>query len=503
MKIIAMYLPQFHEVKENNEWWGKGFTEWTTVKAAKPLFEGHRQPVKPFRDNYYDLLDKNTMQWQAELMNKYQVDGMCFYHYWFQNGRRILEKPAENLLKWKDIAMPFCFCWANETWARTWSTERDRNTWASAYEKKNRQDGRSILLKQLYGSEKDWREHFYYLLPFFRDDRYIKIDGKPVFVFYKASLISCLENMVDCWNQLSIEEGLPGIFMIGNDCNFCQRNILDAELLHEPKAALEKCAFSTENGILAASYDGLWDTILETVQRQKKWIGGFVSYDDTPRHGGEGFIVKNSTPEKFKHYLAELLAKNVACGNDYIFINAWNEWGEGMYLEPDAFRQYQYLEGVVYAKQNYQRYLKKYQEYGLSEGYENDEVLTECDKQKYMVDMLDKWMKLRDRNINIADSIEDSIKEIAVYGYGMLGRHFIDEAGKADIKIKYVIDKNRKLSKPEVPLFYPEDELPEVDAIVVTAIYVYGEIYELLKKKGIKNIISLEYLITENYSSVI
>ena len=114
MKVIAMYLPQFHRLRENDEWWGEGFTEWTAVKAAEPLFEGHDQPRVPLNENYYDLLDKKTMEWQSELMKKYSVYGMCFYHYWFKDGRRILEKPAENLLNWNNVDMPFCFSWANE-----------------------------------------------------------------------------------------------------------------------------------------------------------------------------------------------------------------------------------------------------------------------------------------------------------------------------------------------------------------------------------------------------
>ena len=118
MKVIAMYLPQFHRVKENDEWWGEGFTEWTAVRGAKQLFNGHYQPRIPQNRNYYDLLEKDTMLWQASLMKQYGIDGMCIYHYWFKDGRKILEKPAENLLQWKDVDMPFCFSWANETWAR-------------------------------------------------------------------------------------------------------------------------------------------------------------------------------------------------------------------------------------------------------------------------------------------------------------------------------------------------------------------------------------------------
>lgn len=161
---------------------GEGFTEWTTVRGAASLFEGHKQPIKPLNNHYYNLLEKETMEWQTALMKKYGIDGQCFYHYYFKDGRQILEKPAENLLKWKDIDMPFCFCWANQTWARTWSNIRG-NSWADKFEKKGNAGDDGILIEQHYGREKEWKAHFEYLLPFFQDERYIKLNGSPVFIF--------------------------------------------------------------------------------------------------------------------------------------------------------------------------------------------------------------------------------------------------------------------------------------------------------------------------------
>ena len=205
IKVLAMYLPQFHRVKENDEWWGEGFTDWTAVKSGVPLYEEHDQPKKPLNGNYYDLLEKSTMQQQSKWMQEYKVDGLCFYHYYFKDGRKILEKPAENLLKWKDINMPYCFCWANESWARTWSNIGNKNTWSAKLEKKEISDvnGRGVLLEQKYGREDDWRKHFEYLLPFFRDERYIKIEGLPIFLIYKPSEIYCLNQMLDYWRKLA------------------------------------------------------------------------------------------------------------------------------------------------------------------------------------------------------------------------------------------------------------------------------------------------------------
>ena len=141
IRTLAMYLPQFHKTRENDEWWGSGFTDWTTVRSAEKLFGGHNQRREPLNDYYYDLLEKSTMQWQAKTAAEYGINGFCFYHYYFKRGRRVLEKPAENLLEWTDISMPFCFCWANETWARTWSNVTYANAWSEKFERK---EGRAI-----------------------------------------------------------------------------------------------------------------------------------------------------------------------------------------------------------------------------------------------------------------------------------------------------------------------------------------------------------------------
>ena len=164
MKIIAFYLPQFHSFPENDEWWGKGFTEWTNVKRAKPSFKGHYQPRIPLNKNYYNLTDVNALKWQADIAKKYGVYGFCYYHYWF-DGHMLMEKPMEIMLQNKEVDLPFCICWANENWTKAWA-----------------QHSRKVLIAQTYGDKKDWEKHFYYLLPFFKDKRYIYKDGMPIFV---------------------------------------------------------------------------------------------------------------------------------------------------------------------------------------------------------------------------------------------------------------------------------------------------------------------------------
>ena len=188
-KLIAHYLPQFHRIPENDAWWGEGFTEWTSVKAARPLFEGHRQPRKPLNDYYYDLSDVETLRWQSHLAKQYGIYGFSFYHYWFKDGKRVLEKPAEMLLQDKSINLNFCFNWANQTWARTWSkfVVDSQNVWAGTLERKRHtnEKNQGILLEQKYGEKEAWQEHIRYLIPFFQDERYIKIDSRPVFIIFQ------------------------------------------------------------------------------------------------------------------------------------------------------------------------------------------------------------------------------------------------------------------------------------------------------------------------------
>lgn len=217
------------------------------------------------------------MLWQSELMKTYQIDGMCMYHYWFENGKRILEKPAENLLKWTDISMPFCFCWANETWSRTWKKLLDSNSWSDIYEQKNRNNESGILLKQSYGREKDWQDHFEYLLPFFMDKRYIKVNGMPVFVILKPSKIFSLYNMMDYFNQLALKYGLPGIFVIGMEKNGLPG--LDAACIKQPGYAMEE--YNKQKSVLKQPvntypYDKIWEIILkQKVSNEKVYLCAF------------------------------------------------------------------------------------------------------------------------------------------------------------------------------------------------------------------------------------
>lgn len=346
MKIIAFYLPQFHEIVENNEWWGEGFTDWTNVKKAKPLFRGHQQPKEPLNENYYDLANVAVMKWQSKIAQEHQVYGFCYYHYWF-NGKLLLEKPLENMLKDKEVTIPFCFSWANEPWARTWD---GRNT--------------DMLMPQEYGDKKEWQEHFQYLLDFFKDERYIKIDNKPMFLIYRTESIPNVNEMINYWNELAIKNGFNGIHLIETLNSFQAKSYVDssnAVLEFEPAytfthgfSVWDKIYNKIYNKIFNDSlnikkYDDIWKNILyrKAVSRKGKQTikGAFVGWDNSARKAKSAVIVADNSVEKFEKYFS-LLFNNTKKDNknEYIFINAWNEWAEGAYLEPDKHNEYHYLE---------------------------------------------------------------------------------------------------------------------------------------------------------------
>lgn len=495
MKVIAMYLPQFHEVEDNNKWWGDGFTDWVSAKKAKPLFEGHNQPNVPLDDNYYDLMDINTLKWQSDLMKKYMIDGLCFYHYYFKDGKKILEKPAELLLKNKEIDMPFCFCWANETWARSWSNVKNANVWSAVEEPKNK-EGKEVLLEQSYGEYEDWKKHILYLIDFFKDDRYIKIDNKPLFLIYKPDLIIELQKMITTWKEVLEEAGIEGIYVIGMNNSPMSDGALDAILFHEPTRSLGVSSTKrNENGLLLAEYDEVWNKLIQgfKVRSKKTYFGGFVKYDDTPRRGNGGVVIQHASAKSFEKNLTKLFKKNEEFGNEITFINAWNEWGEGMYLEPDKKDGYDYLDAIVNAKKNY-----------LSEKYEEEyncmEYILYIEKQntihKLNMNILDRMLELKEERKSLTDwFVKNGYKNVAVYGYGILGKHLIYEIESKDIEIRFVIDQNRNV-KVNYPLYSLDDDLPDVDVIVVCVPYYYGDIIKKMEKTKIK-IVSIQTIIEE------
>lgn len=343
-KIIAMYLPQYYSFPENDEWWGKGFTDWTNVRKAKPLFRGHMQPKIPLDNNYYCLLDKKTHLWQADLAKKYGIDGFCYYHYWF-NGKMLLEKPIELVLNNPDIKIKYCFSWANESWARTWDGQ----------EKK-------YLIKQSYGGQEDWENHFQYLVKFFKDSRYIRIDDMPVMLLYTSSRIARCEEMVEYWNTRIKSLGFKGLYVI-ETLNAYQKEpalknsqgVYYFEPAYTLSYALKKKNLLSKGRRFLLSKMGIGGVLkydarvaYELIEkRNPKWNktiykGTFTDWDPTPRKGKKGLVMCHNSPDLFRKNINKLL--NEYSGGDYVFINAWNEWAEGAYLEPDEDHRYDYLE---------------------------------------------------------------------------------------------------------------------------------------------------------------
>ncbi len=361
IKVLAYYLPQYHETAENNEWWGEGFTEWTSVKESKPLYCGHYQPTVPLNGNYYDLTDINSLKWQAELANKYSVYGFCIHHYWFK-GKQLLQKPAELLLENRDIDIHYCFSWANESWTRTWN-RGNGNSWNVKRDSDTPKTGDGMLMLQEYGSWDDWEKHFNYLLPFFKDERYIKEENKPMFLIYHPEKIQCLHSMLKCWDKLAKSNGFSGIYVVATNNLKLQDENLAANVIFEPvyyfnngskffnEMMFDLVSYRRKRkltSILPMSYSRCWKNILNRSYEsiRKTYYGCMVSFDKTPREGKNATIYFGANPRKFEKYFRKLVKMSNDHENEFVFINAWNEWGEGCTLEPNEKYKYGYLSAV-------------------------------------------------------------------------------------------------------------------------------------------------------------
>lgn len=372
MKIMALYLPQYHSIPENDEWWGKDYTEWDSVKRGKKLINNQYQPREPLNNNYYDLTDINVMKWQIELAKKYGIYGFCVYHYWF-NGKLLLEKPMENFLNHSEIEFPFCFCWANEDWSNIWAGDLNNI---------------KILISNDYNDKSDWIDHFYYFLPFFKDKRYILDKNRPVLVIYNPILISKMKEIKDCWDNLAKENGFDGICLLYQGAKFYaldddRKSLFDygfqyfPGLLEETEKNMRELKTevfihkigtnirrilgnevlqrkikenkSNKNKVRKIeNYDNLWEKILTMEPTETNIIpGAFTDWDNTPRRMFNGKIIIGSTPQKFKKYLSKQIQRTKDIyKKDCIFVFSWNEWSEGGYLEPDKKNKYGYLEAV-------------------------------------------------------------------------------------------------------------------------------------------------------------
>lgn len=343
-RVIAFYLPQYHPTPDNDRWWGKGFTEWTNVGKAKPLFRGHYQPKVPADLGYYDLRLPEVREQQAELAREAGIEGFCYYHYWFGNGKRELERPFDEVLASGKPDFPFCLCWANESWhSKFWNLD-------GTIEKKT-------LVEQSYPGDEDIRNHFQTLLPAFQDKRYIRIDGMPVFMIYRPDDYADVTHFMHVWRNLAVENGLEGIYFIAH---------LNLNITPEHVDALLEKGFDAVNTVqlwdafdkkfplplyllmklrrallrmpYAFNYKRLLPYMVTDVERREDVFPTLMpNWDHSPRSGRAAMVLTGSTPEVFGRHIDDVLAVTAPKRPDrkIVFIKSWNEWGEGNYMEPD------------------------------------------------------------------------------------------------------------------------------------------------------------------------
>ncbi len=364
IKPIALYFPQFHRIQENDAWWGEGFTDWTNVKGGYPLFEGHRQPRVPLNEDYYDLSDVEIIRRQAALAKEYGLYGFAIYHYWF-DGKQLLEKPKELLLEHKEIDIPFCLTWANESWCRRWEG-----------------NDKTILQLQTHEPTKEkWKEHFDYLLPYFQDARAIRIDGKVLFQIYRPHLVDEVGSMITYWRELAAEQGFELYFMAVKSFDFPHNSVLDnfdGVLLFQPAEAtnskqikgkrvilenllrhlpekwverLRSVRTKTQASYRRYEYKNVADSVLtrDFCYKDKDIFNmAFLEWDNTARYREKATVYHGCTPALFEDFFRKLSKKATPHqdGSQYVYINAWNEWAEGTYLEPDTDHKYEYLQAL-------------------------------------------------------------------------------------------------------------------------------------------------------------
>lgn len=345
-RVIAFHLPQFHPTPENDSWWGKGFTEWTNVAKARPMFSGHYQPHVPADLGFYDLRLPEARTAQAELASEYGIEGFCYYHYWF-SGRRILERPVNEILESGAPDFPFCLCWANHSWNTAW------------------QGTDSLLVEQAYPGMDDHEAHFDWLLKAFTDPRYLTIDDKPIFVIYMPDSIPEVNRVTDYWRERALGAGLPGLYLIGvshRDEKWDPRpRGLDASIMQAlPKRdgriprriswlKLKLLLEREKRPLTIWDYNEIRPILLRS--NHVEWPDypiALPNWDNTPRSGMRGLIFHNSTPELFRPHLKDAISRvsQNPPNHRIVFLKAWNEWAEGNYVEPDLKWGRRYLEVI-------------------------------------------------------------------------------------------------------------------------------------------------------------
>jgi hypothetical protein len=348
-KVIAFYLPQFHPIPENDKWWGKGFTEWTSVGKAKKYFIGHEQPNVPADLGYYDLRLPQVREAQAELAKEAGIDAFCYWHYWLGNGKQLLELPLQEVIRLKEPDFPFCLGWANHSWInKSWNSSKQTII-------------PKILIEQLYPGKKDIDDHFYKMLPVFKDERYFKIHGKLLFAIFNPLDIPDFEYFRNRWNELAGINNLPEFFFIANtgekdDISIVNNAVYkkyDAIMLYrlwtpwriDQSSFFRFLKFITRNisriigySLNVVEYAKAIQMIDTPLFKEKRIYPVIIpNFDNSPRRGPGAYIYKNSTPLLFKKHVKQILSYLIDKNDEdkIIFLKSWNEWAEGNYMEPD------------------------------------------------------------------------------------------------------------------------------------------------------------------------
>jgi len=343
IKLVPFYLPQFHTIQQNDSWWGKGFTEWTNTRKAKSWIKSHNQPREPHTDiGYYDLSKWNTLENQIKMAKRHGIYGFCFYHYWFK-GQRLLEKPVDMFMEHSETNFPFCLCWANESWTRRW-------------------DGLSndILIAQDY-SEEDDIAFIDNLTRYIKDPRYIKIDNKPVILIYRPAAFPNTQETVKRWRLRLKENGVGEVYLICTFSNYHNQKTplelgFDAAYEFAPNIYIPNSPYFNTKPYKKNGFNGFvshygqfvkdvlnWREELITKKDFDIFYSVMLEWDNTPRMGEKGKIFTNYSPQDYKKWLTETIKitrQQHKKNKQFIFINAWNEWAEGTYLEPDKKNGY-------------------------------------------------------------------------------------------------------------------------------------------------------------------
>jgi hypothetical protein len=344
VRLIAHYLPQFHPIPENDTWWGKGFTEWTNVIKAKPLFKGHWQPRLPADLGLYDLRVPETRIAQAKLAMQYGIEGFCYWHYWF-GGKRILERPLQEVISSGEPDFPICLAWANQTWSGTWHGLSNDKT----------------LIEQIYPGQQDYRDHFYANLQAFLDPRYIQVNGKKLFFIYQPLDIPEPKQFIDIWQNLAMKEGFNGFHFVGmnmipewnpkaygydavvqywsqrGQSQYRNLTFFDKMRLHFfGLSNLDKLRVKKKMP-LKLSYEKLVRGYPHVPLRSDEYPSIFSDWDNTPRSGSDGWLFEDFSAELFEELCFKALkaTSNKPDEEKIVLIKSWNEWAEGNYLEPD------------------------------------------------------------------------------------------------------------------------------------------------------------------------